>query len=114
MLEPAAAGPGGKITILATATGSRINVTGDPGSAGTPPIDTIRADKGSVDIRNTGANGATPAIGLLIANPSGYGDVPMTMSFTPSGLVAPIPNDTQGRSVVTGWLMRSSVSCGSN
>jgi len=58
LLEPAAAGPGGKITILATATGSRINVTGDPGSAGTPPIDTVRADKGSVDIRNTGANGA--------------------------------------------------------
>jgi hypothetical protein len=58
LLEPAAAGPGGKITILATATGSRINVTGDPGSAGTPGVDTIRADKGTVDIRNTGANGA--------------------------------------------------------
>src|SRR5882724_5441298 len=57
LLEPAAAGPGGKITILATATGSRINVTGDPGSAGSPPVDTIRADKGTVDIRNTGANG---------------------------------------------------------
>src|SRR5204862_5005682 len=40
--------------ILATAANSRINVTGDPGSAGAPPPDTIRADKGSVDIRNTG------------------------------------------------------------
>jgi len=58
LLEAAAPGPGGKITILATATGSRIDVNGDPGSAGSPPQDTIRADKGSVDIRNTGASGA--------------------------------------------------------
>ncbi|MFN2621669.1 MAG: FecR domain-containing protein [Chthoniobacterales bacterium] len=58
LLEPVAAGPGGKITILATATGSSINVTGDSGSAGTPPSDTIRADKGTVDIRNTGAGGS--------------------------------------------------------
>src|SRR5205085_7279623 len=57
LLEPVAAGPGGKITILATATSSQINVTGDPGSAGKAPIDTIRADKGTVDIRNTGASG---------------------------------------------------------
>ena len=57
LLEPVAAGPGGKITILATATGSQINVTGDPGTAGKAPIDTIRADKGTVDIRNTGASG---------------------------------------------------------
>jgi mannose-6-phosphate isomerase-like protein (cupin superfamily) len=58
LLEAAAPGPGGKITILATATGSRIDVNGDPGSAGSPPQDTIRADKGTVDIRNTGASGA--------------------------------------------------------
>jgi hypothetical protein len=57
LLEPVAAGPGGKITILATATGSRINVDGDPGGPGTPPRDTIRADKGTVDMRNTGAGG---------------------------------------------------------
>jgi len=58
LLEAAAPGPGGKITILATGTNSTINVTGDPGSAGTPPSDTIRADKGTVDIRNTGAGGS--------------------------------------------------------
>lgn len=57
LLDSTAAGPGGKITILATGTQSRINVDGDPGSAGKPPIDTIRADKGTVDIRNTGGNG---------------------------------------------------------
>jgi len=58
LLEPVAAGPGGKITILATGTGSSINVTGDPGLAGAPPADTIRADQGTVDIRNTGASGS--------------------------------------------------------
>jgi hypothetical protein len=57
LLESTAPGPGGKITILATAANSRINVNGDPGSAGKPPIDTIRADKGTVDIRNTGDTG---------------------------------------------------------
>jgi hypothetical protein len=57
LLEAAGTGTGGTITILATGTGSRINVTGDPGSAGKPPIDTIRADKGTVDIRNTGTGG---------------------------------------------------------
>jgi len=68
LLESTAPGPGGKITILATATGSRINVTGDPGSAGKPPIDTIRADKGTVDIQNTGDNGS---INLTTAQISG-------------------------------------------
>jgi hypothetical protein len=57
LLEAAGTGTGGTITILATGTGSRINVTGDPGSAGKPPIDTIRADKGTADIRNTGTGG---------------------------------------------------------
>jgi hypothetical protein len=57
LLDAAAPGPGGKITILATAADSAINVTGDPGSAGAPPADTIRADRGSVDIRHTGAAG---------------------------------------------------------
>jgi hypothetical protein len=57
LLESAAPGPGGKITILATATGSQLNVTGDPGSAGKPPLDTIRADRGTVDIRHTGDGG---------------------------------------------------------
>ena len=60
LLDAAAPGQGGKITILATGTASRINVTGDPGSAGKPPIDTIRADGtgGYVDIRHTGDSGA--------------------------------------------------------
>ena len=67
LLDAAAPGPGGKITILATGANSRINVTGDPGSAGMAPADTIRADHagGSVDIRHTGAAGA---IGLTTPN----------------------------------------------
>ena len=59
LLDATAAGPGGKITILATGTNSRIQVNGDTGSAGTPPIDTIRADGagGTVEIRHTGSAG---------------------------------------------------------
>lgn len=57
LLDAAAPGPGGKITILATGASSRIQITGDPGSAGKPPPDTIRADRGSVDIRHTGTAG---------------------------------------------------------
>jgi hypothetical protein len=59
LLDAAAVGPGGKITILATGANSRLQITGDPGSAGKPPPDTIRADKagGYVDIRHTGAAG---------------------------------------------------------
>jgi hypothetical protein len=58
LLDAAAPGPGGKITILATGANSRIQITGDPGSAGKPPADTIRADRGSIDIRHTGAAGS--------------------------------------------------------
>jgi len=58
LLDAAAAGPGGKITILATGASSRIQITGDPGAAGKPPADSIRADRGSVDIRHTGAAGS--------------------------------------------------------
>jgi hypothetical protein len=68
LLESVAPGPGGKITILATAAGSRLNVTGDPGSAGKPPTDTIRADRGTVDIQNTGDSGS---INLTTAQISG-------------------------------------------
>jgi hypothetical protein len=57
LLDAAAPGPGGKITILATGASSRLQITGDPGSAGKPPPDTIRADRGSIDIRHTGAAG---------------------------------------------------------
>lgn len=57
LLDAAAPGPGGKITILATGASSRLQITGDPGSAGKPPQDTIRADRGLVDIRHTGAGG---------------------------------------------------------
>ena len=58
LLDAAAAGPGGKITILATGASSGIQITGDPGAAGKPPADSIRADRGSIDIRHTGAAGA--------------------------------------------------------
>jgi hypothetical protein len=59
LLDAAAPGPGGKITILATGANSRIQINGDPGAPGKPPADTIRADKagGFVDIRHTGAAG---------------------------------------------------------
>jgi hypothetical protein len=58
LLEGAATGPGGKVTILATGPSSRINVTGDTATpGGPPPRDTIRADKGTVDVRHTGAGG---------------------------------------------------------
>jgi mannose-6-phosphate isomerase-like protein (cupin superfamily) len=47
LLDAAAPGPGGKITILATGNGgSNVNVNG-----------TVTASKGTVDIRHTGANG---------------------------------------------------------
>jgi hypothetical protein len=57
LLDAAAAGPGGKITILATGASSAINVNGSPGLA---PTDTIRADHagGYVDIRHTGGSGS--------------------------------------------------------
>ncbi len=51
LLDNAATGPGGKITILATGNLSAINVNGDAGN------DTIRADRGTVDIRHTGGAG---------------------------------------------------------
>ena len=62
LLDAAAPGPGGKITILATGASSRINVTG---SAAVPAPDSIRADRGSIDIRHTGAAGF---IGLTNSN----------------------------------------------
>ncbi len=55
LLDAAAPGPGGRITILATGANSRINVTGPAPGAGAP--DHIRADRGAVDIRHTGTNG---------------------------------------------------------
>src|SRR3979490_437846 len=57
LLDAAAPGPGGRITILATGANSSITATGGNGSAGAPPPDSIRADRGSVDIRHTGAGG---------------------------------------------------------
>jgi hypothetical protein len=57
LLDAAAPGPGGKITILATGANSRISVTGGTSAAGAPPPDSIRADRGSVDIRHTGLSG---------------------------------------------------------
>jgi mannose-6-phosphate isomerase-like protein (cupin superfamily) len=56
LLDASAPGPGGKITILATGQMSIIRVNGP--APGTPATDTIAADRGSVDIRHTGLNGA--------------------------------------------------------
>jgi outer membrane biosynthesis protein TonB/quercetin dioxygenase-like cupin family protein len=55
LLDAAAPGPGGKITILATGANSTISVNAPAGFAA--PTDTIRADRGSVDIRHTGDGG---------------------------------------------------------
>jgi len=57
LLDATAAGPGGKITILATGANSRVNITGSTGPVGGTPPDTIRAEKGTVDIRHTGSGG---------------------------------------------------------
>jgi hypothetical protein len=60
LLDAAAVGPtakGGKITILATGTSSSITVTGATAVGGAAPPDSIRADKGTVDIRHTGDRG---------------------------------------------------------
>jgi FecR protein len=46
LLDAAAPGPGGQITILATGANSDVNVSG-----------TVQADRGTVDIRNTGDSG---------------------------------------------------------
>jgi hypothetical protein len=46
LLNAAATGPGGAVTILATGTSSDANVKGN-----------IQADRGTIDIRHTGANG---------------------------------------------------------
>lgn len=54
LLDAAAPGPGGKITILATGSDSTINVNG-PVSPGATAA--IQADRGSVDIRHTGVGG---------------------------------------------------------
>ena len=47
LLNAAATGPGGKVTILATGANSTIDAKGN-----------IQADRGTIDIRHTGANGA--------------------------------------------------------
>lgn len=56
LLAAASPAPTGKITILATGAGSSINVTGQT-AAGAPVPDSIRADRGSIDIRHTGDRG---------------------------------------------------------
>ena len=57
LLDQAAPGPGGTITILATGTNSQIQVKGN-----------IEADRGRVDIRHTGANGVI-TLGSLPTTP---------------------------------------------
>lgn len=54
LLDNAATGPGGKITILATGANSSINVAG---AAGAAPSDTIRADRGTIDVRHSADGG---------------------------------------------------------
>lgn len=56
---------------------------------------------------NSGANGAAPAIGLFINNPSGFGDVPVVTSFTPGGVAPNSAGPGDGRQTFVGWLMRS-------
>ncbi|MEY2497169.1 MAG: hypothetical protein QOD12_725 [Verrucomicrobiota bacterium] len=56
LLDAAATGPTGKITILATGASSSINITGSA-AALAPGPDSIRADRGSIDIRHTGDRG---------------------------------------------------------
>lgn len=67
LLDAAAPGPGGKITILATGTSSAINVNGSP--IGVAATDTIRADHagGYVDIRHTGGSGSISLTGANIS-----------------------------------------------
>lgn len=57
-------GAGGKITILATGANSQITIAGAPPGVAAPP-DSIRADRGSIDIRHTGDFGS---IGLTNSN----------------------------------------------
>ncbi len=61
---------------------------------------------------NSGANGAPPAIGLFINNPSGFGDVPVVMSFTPGGVSPSSASPGDGRQTFVGWLMRSQTTPG--
>jgi hypothetical protein len=56
LLDAAAPGPGGKITILATGPTSRINIAGPTGTTGAPAPN-IRADRGGIEIRHTGDAG---------------------------------------------------------
>ncbi|MBA2521974.1 MAG: hypothetical protein H0V25_01465 [Solirubrobacterales bacterium] len=74
LLDNAATGPGGKITILATGDRSSINVNGSG------QTDTIRADKGTVDIRHTGGNG-----NISINNAAVRGDVVKVGAFGANG-----------------------------
>jgi hypothetical protein len=57
LLDATAPGPGGKITILATGANSGITATGGAAPPGGVAPDSIRADRGSIDIRHTGLNG---------------------------------------------------------
>lgn len=57
LLNAAAKGPGGKITILATGTNSSISVNGATPGPSAAPSPSIVADRGTVDIRHTGDGG---------------------------------------------------------
>jgi quercetin dioxygenase-like cupin family protein len=83
LLDAAAPGPGGKITILATGSNSRINVTGQTAAGGGAPPDSIRADKGSVDIRHTGDGGA-----IFLTDPNIAADIVKVGALGSSGTLS--------------------------
>jgi quercetin dioxygenase-like cupin family protein len=83
LLDAAAPGPGGKITILATGANSRINVTGATAAGGGTPPDSIRADKGTVDIRHTGDGGS-----IFLTDPNIAADTVKIGALGSSGMLS--------------------------
>ena len=71
LLAAAAPGPGGKITILAGKTGANNSVISVTGNGGPPALatgsDTIRADRGTVDIRHAGDSGSINLTNAVIS-----------------------------------------------
>jgi hypothetical protein len=87
LLDQVAPGPGGKITILASGNGGS-NVTVD-GSA--------QADRGTVDIRHTGANGRVD----LGANASGSASVTLRGDLVKAGALGDHGTLTIGRGLIS-------------
>jgi cell division septation protein DedD len=83
LLDAAAPGPGGKITILATGASSHITITGATAAGGGVPPDSIRADRGSVDIRHTGNGGA-----IFLTDPNIAADIVKVGALGSSGTLS--------------------------